>query len=248
METMEQTTGTTRRQFVRTMMGVGATAVAGAAFLGTSLRADAQDVSAAVYGYFLTTSSLNLRAQPSSSAAIILVMPSGAAVQAIGPEQNGFLKVAYKGYQGWASKTYLRPTNGGSTDQPIPSTGIGYTASSVNFRSGPSTAHAVIAVLPAGTRLDLYDSWYENFRLVGWNGTKGYVANDYIRTDAVGPAPATMVTTASVNFRTQPSTTSSVIQVLPKGTSVRVTDELSNGFRKVSYGGKTGWVATAYLA
>lgn len=60
---------------------------------------------------------------------------------------------------------------------------------------------------------------------------------------------ATLVTTTSVNFRSGPSTSKSIIDVLPSGTHVTVVDSApSGGFYHVKHDGATGWVYGAYLA
>ncbi len=57
--------------------------------------------------YATTTSALNLRAEPSLSAKILTVMPSGARVTLLDGYANGFRKVSYNGLTGWASTAYL---------------------------------------------------------------------------------------------------------------------------------------------
>ncbi len=54
-----------------------------------------------------TTSALNLRAEPSTSAKILTVMPSGARVTLLDGYANGFRKVSYHGLIGWAATAYL---------------------------------------------------------------------------------------------------------------------------------------------
>lgn len=51
--------------------------------------------------------SLNLRAGPSTSDAILTVMSSGERVHVRGDAQNGFLPVTYRGTDGWAFAEYL---------------------------------------------------------------------------------------------------------------------------------------------
>jgi uncharacterized protein YraI len=58
-------------------------------------------------GTAYTTSSLNLRTGPSLNRAVIMVMPSGAAVTLTGEARNGFAGVDYNGTTGWASQDYL---------------------------------------------------------------------------------------------------------------------------------------------
>lgn len=52
-------------------------------------------------------------------------------------------------------------------------------------------------------------------------------------------------TTDALNFRTGPGTENEVIEVLRKGTSVRVS-EIKNGWGKISYNGRTGWICLDY--
>jgi uncharacterized protein YgiM (DUF1202 family) len=56
---------------------------------------------------FTTTSALNLRAEPSTSAKVLLVMPSGAVVKALAGTATGWRQVSYNGTTGWASTNYL---------------------------------------------------------------------------------------------------------------------------------------------
>jgi len=57
--------------------------------------------------YATTTSALNLRAEPSTSAKILTVMPSGARIKLLDGYSNGFRKVSYNGLIGWAATAYL---------------------------------------------------------------------------------------------------------------------------------------------
>src|SRR5215211_8881102 len=63
-----------------------------------------------------TTSSLNLRAGPSTSDRVLLVMPSGASVTLTGETSNGFLRMTYQGTRGWAHGSYLSTSGGGSNN------------------------------------------------------------------------------------------------------------------------------------
>jgi uncharacterized protein YgiM (DUF1202 family) len=56
----------------------------------------------------VTTAALNLRAEPSTSAQVLLVIPQGATVRPNGMLSNGFAQVTYNGTLGWASTQYLR--------------------------------------------------------------------------------------------------------------------------------------------
>ncbi len=64
------------------------------------------------------------------------------------------------------------------------------------------------------------------------------------------PAPSAdtaTVTATSLNLRTGPSTSYSIIRTLPQGAEVDVLAGPSNGWYQVSYLGNTGWASGAYL-
>jgi uncharacterized protein YraI len=234
-----------RRRVLKLIGSAGALAIAGTVSLAG--RAGAQEA-AAVGDYYRTTARLNLRAQPSTSAKILLVMPENALVQQVAASQNGFRKVAYQGTSGWAHGDYLAISNGGSSDPPT-FIGLGVTTTSVNFRSGPSTGHQVYRVLPRGSVLDISDRVEYGFRYVKYNGQGGYVYDDFIAPQDGGEdGPVRFTTTVRVNMRSQPSTSAKVIRVIEKGEQVLDYDlVMSNGFRGVDYQGTVGWIYDDYL-
>ena len=60
-------------------------------------------------------------------------------------------------------------------------------------------------------------------------------------------AAETRVTTANLNMRTGPGTGYAIILTIPKGTALSV-ESYSGTWAKVTYGGKTGYCSTTYLA
>jgi len=68
-------------------------------------------------------------------------------------------------------------------------------------------------------------------------------------TDASATVQATATTTDSLNLRSGPGLSFSVISVLPAGVQVDLTGLAdTNGFRSVSFEGQNGWAFGAYLA
>jgi peptidoglycan/xylan/chitin deacetylase (PgdA/CDA1 family) len=59
--------------------------------------------------------------------------------------------------------------------------------------------------------------------------------------------PAKVRTTANLNLRAGPSTAYRILVTIPQGTTVNVTARASNGWYKVSYAGRTGWISNAYV-
>lgn len=109
----------------------GAAGWAYGAYLATGAQAPVSDAPAnpapapdGETGTATTTTALNLRSGPSTSDAVLLVMPSVAAVTLTGNSANGFSSVTYNGTVGWAYATYL--TMGGGDPSPaVPAPGGG---------------------------------------------------------------------------------------------------------------------------
>ncbi len=233
-----------RRRLLKMMAGAGALALVGASVLPG--KAGAQDAELTAGGYYRTTTQLNLRAQPSTSADIYLVMDEGEIVEYLGVTKNGFRKVAYQGTAGWAHRDYLVVSNGGSDDPPV-IVGQGVTTTAVNFRAGPSTGHMVFRVLAKGTVVDVSDTERYGFRYAVHDGQAGWIYDDYLAPYG-GEGPAVFTTTTAVNLRATPSTSAKILLVVQAGETVYDYDlEIANGFRSVDYNGTVGWIYDAYL-
>ena len=105
---------------------------------------------------------------------------------------------------------------------------------------GTLSQNTVVAVLNNS------NSWYK----VVSNGKVGYVSGEYLTgttTTDFSLGKAKIVCDTTVNFRSQPNTSSSVLASLKNGTVVDVTGVKSNWF-KVTYNGKTGYVHPDYIS
>ena len=233
-----------RRSLLRSATAGALGLAAAGAVAAVPSEAGAQEVIASAVGNFRTTAALNLRSQPNISSSVILVIPYQATVTAIGPEENGFIKVIYADRTGWAHGDYLTVTSGGGGDTPA-YLGSGKTTAGVNMRSGAGLNYGVILVIPANATVELYDDFRNNYRLVRYSGKFGWVSADYI--SAGSPGSGQLTTTANLNLRSQASLSGSILKVIPAGAKVSATNEIENGYRKVTYGGTTGWASVAFL-
>jgi uncharacterized protein YgiM (DUF1202 family) len=233
------TTGIHRRRLLRMMAGAGAAAVLGGVVKSFP-------ASAAAGSGYRTITSLKLRAKASMSGKVLLVMPGGAVVKDLGSSKNGYIKVEYQGTAGWAYGDYLAPTN---SDLAPPITGEAATTSSVNFRQGPDLSDPVIQVLKKGTWVETSDTVIDGYRHVRFNGTRGWIFDDYLGSETAGIQPGQELTvTSALNLRELPNTSSKVLKVMPSGAKVTAMAQSENGFRSVVYGSTGGWAYEAYLA
>ncbi len=231
----------------------GTTGWAYAAFLDTGDAAPDPDPGGST-GTAMTTTALNLRSGPSTTDAIIRVLPAGASVTLTGNSANGFLSISYDGVAGWAYAAYL--DTGGTDPAPAPGSGDGNVriTSDLNLRSGPSTSNAVLAVMPAGSFITLTGDSANGFLSVSFNGISGWAYAAFLDTGnneppstdpGAGEGPAT--TTTALNLRGGPGTGYPVLAVIPAGASVNTTGDPQDGFYPITFSGQAGWVAGAYL-
>jgi uncharacterized protein YraI len=122
----------------------------------------------------------------------------------------------------------------------------------LNLRSGPSTSHKVLRVIPAGGAVSLQGGTDNGFSYVAYDGTYGWAYTQYLTSgggqqDPGGGLGGNGRTTAAVNFREGASLNSRVIAVLPAGTPIFVHDQGASGFWSVSYKGQSGWIWADYI-
>lgn len=68
----------------------------------------------------ITTANLNLRRGAKTTFAVVAVIPEGSEVTLVDATPvNGFLRIDWNGKVGWSSATYLEPSNGESSDDPV---------------------------------------------------------------------------------------------------------------------------------
>jgi uncharacterized protein YraI len=79
-------------------------------------------------------------------------------------------------------------------------------------------------------------------------GAGAAAASGLVISDAAANTGVKYTTTAALNLRSKPNTSSSIIRVVPKGAVVIDYDgELVNGYRSVDYNGSVGWVLNSFL-
>ena len=140
-----------------------------------------------------------------------------------------------------------KPSTSSSTSTVV------YTTSALNVRSQPSTNSSKLGVLAEGAAITVKSSsggWYA----ISYNGRTGYVSAQYVTsqkpssvTPTVNANTEIVYTTARLNVRIQPSTTSAKLGVLDRGATVS-THNLSNGWYLISYNGKTGYISSQYTS
>lgn len=243
---------------------------------GVDLGRDATRVAArstATSCTYYTKAAVDVRAGAGTGAVVARVARGATVVGKPGDESGTWRRVTSGRTTGWVPAASIGPTKPAPVSTPpvtkppapqpapkpsAPQPATRYvTAASLNLRASATTSSAVVARLPKGTKLAVASTsggWLK----VTANGRTGWVSAQYTSTSAPAapakPAPAppqaatSYVTASSLNLRASASTSSKVVARLARGSAVTHAGTASKGWLKVTAGGRTGFVSTAYLS
>jgi len=213
---------------------------------------------AAAAGTFRTTSRVNLRSEPTTESASLMLVDSGAEVEVLEYDPAGWSKVQIGDQTGYIRSDFLTLNTGeNSSEQPAPVSPPPSgdvlttlkTVGSVNLRTGPSTDTAVIRTLAANTSVEVLENRQDGWSSVRHNGTDGFIKTELI-SETGAPASqttATLKTTGAVNLRTGPSTSNSIIVTLAANTNVEVIEKRADGWSSVRVNGRDGFIRSDLL-
>lgn len=212
-----------------------------------------------------TTANLNMRWGPSTNNGIIKTIPQGTVVRLISSDSNGWSKIYTGGDVGFVSSQYLDKTSGQNSGGGSSSTvtesvqslnKLGQVVNVVsndtlNIRSQSNADSSKVGEIPANTKVHVTGKATNGWYRVNYNGVTGFVNNGYIKilgdyTQEEAPI-GTRKTNTDLNLRSGPSTDYSVLLTIPRGGIVDYYSKTSDGWAKVKYNGKMGYVNAKYL-
>ena len=154
------------------------------------------------------------------------------------------------------SGSYLTTSPSGSTTI---TTKTGTATENLNLRNQASLSGKILTTIPKGKTVTILSEKDENgWYKVSYDGKTGYAISNYIKegdsnSESTESTPSTPVPiegqpTENLNLRDQPSTSGKILTTIPKGKTVTILSEKNaNGWYKVSYNGKTGYVSGSYF-
>lgn len=235
-----------RRSFLK-MIGAGTAALAvGAASRPVRTSARSTDT------LIVNTEGSRLRSGAGTGYTVIASLAKGTEVQylANGGSANGYqwykVRVFSTSKEGFVASSLLSAPDGGTGSDPV-IVGTAKTTDYVNLRSGPSTSHKVLRVVPAGASVQTSSTVQGGFRYVIHDGLAGWISDQYLTSGGSQPSGETFTTTTALNLRAEPSTSAKVLLVMPSGAVVKALSGTAAGWRQVSYNGTAGWASTNYL-
>lgn len=131
------------------------------------------------------------------------------------------------------------------------------TASTLNVRSGKSTKNKIIGSVKKGTKLSVQKKESNGWYKIKYKNKTGYVSGSYVKKTTSSSSSTSKASTSSkttykvtastLNVRSGKSTKNKVIGSVKKNTKLTVQKKESNGWYKITYKGKTGYVSGSYV-
>ncbi|OIK16338.1 hypothetical protein BIV60_04815 [Bacillus sp. MUM 116] len=186
----------------------------------------------------------------------VMQIPNGAFIS-ISQQVDDWYAVSYNGKSGFVySKDftkYILPEEE-QMDQATDYLAV----TDVVLRVYPDDSSNLLSTISKGSKLSPSLKTSNNWYKVTYNGMTGYINGTYLQqvedlppakdeTSEVPIAKATYFILADVNMRQSSDTGSTILSVIPKRSIVIPTSKTSDGWFKVSFNGKTGYVYGTYL-
>ena len=156
--------------------------------------------------------------------------------------EGNWYHLSYKDKDGYVYKKYIKDTEAA----PATETKTVYTTGDLHVRAKPTKNSEKLGVLKKGTAVEttgLKNGWYT----IKYNGKTGYISAKYTTETKpeAKPTTKTVYTTGDLYVRAKPTKNSEKLGVLKKGTAVETTGT-KNGWYKITYKGKTGYISAKY--
>nr|WP_175476067.1 SH3 domain-containing protein [Evansella caseinilytica] len=213
----------------------------------------------------VTASSLNVREQPSTSAAIIGSLSKNTEVE-LYEKTGSWYKIRINNRWGYIHGDYVKVTQSSSSSSASNNViGTGeITATRLNVREKASTSANIIGSLQKGSKVSIYEKsgqWYK----VKIGSSWGYIHGDYVKYTSTSSNSGSNsgssnsgssitsqvigsgeVTATRLNVREKASTSANIIGSLQKGSKVSIFEK-SGQWYKVKIGSSWGYIHGDYV-
>ncbi|MDM5153251.1 SH3 domain-containing protein [Bacillus sp. DX1.1] len=210
----------------------------------------------------INATSLRVRSEANTSSAILGNLKQGEKVTILG-KANGWAKVSYKGKEGYISLEFVKIEAGKQEEKPGENITNGaqesgtINATSLRVRSEANTSSAILGNLKQGEKVTILGK-ANGWAKISYKGKEGYISLEFVKIDAgkqeekpgeditnVAQESGTINAT-SLRVRSKANTSSSILGNLKQGEKVTILGK-ANGWAKVSYKGKEGYISLEFV-
>lgn len=209
---------------------------------------------------------VNIRSQATTNSVVITMLKNGQTFDVIAKIGEWYqIKIGHK--YGYIYGKYVSiiansssvtntttQTSSSSNSSQRKSGHVNNITGTLNVRSGAGTNYKVIGYLTKGASVEIIGEQGNWFK-ISYNGRTAYVSKNYVTISSNSTVSQSSssnigyvsVNASSINFREQANINGRVISTIKANTILRVLQKDKNGWTKVSYGNKSGYVATSHL-
>ncbi len=239
---------------------------------------DNDDPSELVGTVTASTGFVRLRKSANLTSAILAYVPINTEVVILEDRSDGWVYVNYNDLLGYMVDDYVdfegtkedhapapsptatptpTPTQSGATPTPTPTSSGGvktgtieleYSTSRLRIRSSASTSSSILGHVPHGANVKVLDELSSGWLKIEYSGVTGYVSGKYVDVEqSSSQTTGEIVNCSYLSFRSGPDTSYSLYDTIKNGTTVTILDS-SNGWYKINYNSKEGWVSGKYVS
>lgn len=190
---------------------------------------------------YVSASVLNVRLGPGTDYKSVDALKCNTKVHRIGICENGWSKIKHDGEDLYVSSNYLK-------DYKTVDETLYVSASCLNVRKGPNTSSSAIGSLAEGDKVRRVGICDNGWSKIIYGKQEAYVYSDYLTYVYCETTDEYLyITATALNVRTGPGTSYKTIVTLNQNTQIHRVGVCTNGWSKIYYYGKTGYVFSEYL-
>ncbi|QPW50474.1 SH3 domain-containing protein [Bacillus thuringiensis] len=210
----------------------------------------------------INATSLRVRSAANTSSSVLGNLKNGEKVTVLG-KANGWAKINYQGKEGYVSLEFVKLEAGKQEEKPAENITNGtqevgtINATSLRVRSAANTSSTILGTLKNGEKVTVLGK-ANGWAKINYQGKEGYVSLEFVKLEAGkqeekpaenitnGTQEVGTINATSLRVRSAANTSSSVLGNLKNGEKVTVLGK-ANGWAKISYQGKEGYVSLEFV-
>ncbi|PRT02818.1 mannosyl-glycoprotein endo-beta-N-acetylglucosamidase [Bacillus wiedmannii] len=210
----------------------------------------------------INATSLRVRSAANTSSSILGNLKNGEKVTVLG-KANGWAKISYQGKEGYVSLEFVKLEAGKQEEKPAEDITNGtqevgtINATSLRVRSAANTSSTILGTLKNGEKVTVLGK-ANGWAKISYQGKEGYVSLEFVKLEAGkqeekpaeditnGTQEVGTINATSLRVRSAANTSSTILGTLKNGEKVTVLGK-ANGWAKISYQGKEGYVSLEFV-
>ncbi|WP_088321367.1 SH3 domain-containing protein [Bacillus wiedmannii] len=210
----------------------------------------------------INATSLRVRSAANTSSSILGNLKNGEKVTVLG-KANGWAKISYQGKEGYVSLEFVKLEAGKQEEKPAENITNGtqevgtINATSLRVRSAANTSSSILGNLKNGEKVTVLGK-ANGWAKISYQGKEGYVSLEFVKLEAGkqeekpaenitnGTQEVGTINATSLRVRSAANTSSTILGTLKNGEKVTVLGK-ANGWAKISYQGKEGYVSLEFV-